>query len=66
MKNFNKIVTIEDHLQDGGFGSWLIESIIKDYKSLNFEVINKYLSNNVCGKVGSQKYLNKIGGISDY
>jgi len=66
LKNFNKIVTIEDHLQDGGFGSWLIESIIKDYKSLNFEIINKYLSIDICGKVGSQKYLNKIGGISDY
>ena len=29
LKKYKQIVTVENHLQDGGFGSWLSESIIK-------------------------------------
>ncbi len=56
------IEIIEDHLQDGGFGSWIMESIDKNvdlYKKLNFE----YLNSKVCGAVGSQEALNKFGGL---
>ena len=59
----DSLVTIEDHLQDGGFGSWLVESIIHDYKSMNLKIINKFLSSEICGEVGSNAYLNSKGGI---
>lgn len=59
---YNSVMTIEDHLFDGGFGSWMIESV---YRKINNEItLNcKALSHEVCGKVGSQSYLNRIGGI---
>lgn len=56
MKNYNKIITIEDHLHDNGFGSWLSESVESKYKN---RIENIALSSNVIGKVGDQKYLNK-------
>jgi transketolase len=59
----DSLVTIEDHLQDGGFGSWLVESIIHDYKSMNLKITNKYLLSKICGEVGSNAYLNSKGGI---
>ena len=57
-----EIYIIEDHLQDGGFGSWMAESIEKDknlFKKFTFE----YLNDKVCGAVGSQEALNKFGGL---
>jgi transketolase len=61
--NFTSVMTIEDHLFDGGFGSWMTESL---YKWINNEIKFdcKALSSEVCGMVGSQNYLNRIGGIS--
>ena len=57
-----KLITIEDHLEDGGFGSWMLEAT-KDRKDLlnKIEIIS--LNPKVCGLVGSQDYLNKEGGI---
>lgn len=56
------VLTIEDHLIDGGFGSWLLEA-----KAMNLELDCKVypvaLSPNVCGTVGSQATLNKLGGL---
>jgi len=63
LKDLDSLVTIEDHLQDGGFGSWLVESIINDYKSIDLIIINKFLSAEICGAVGSSYYLNSKGGI---
>jgi len=54
---FNNIVTIEDHLQDGGFGSWVQESM----GSGNFKIKNFYLSEKIIGMVGSQKDMNIFG-----
>ena len=62
LTKFSEVVTIEDHLLDGGFGSWLMEA-----KSLNKSVqcsINPIaLSSNVCGTVGSQHTLNTFGNL---
>ena len=58
---FDQIITIEDHLIDGGFGSWLRESIQNPDSHL--KIINKAYSNNIIGKVGSEDYLTKIGGF---
>jgi transketolase len=52
---FNEIITVEDHLKSGGFGSWLSESIIK--KDNKFKIRHGFLSNDIIGKVGSEDYL---------
>jgi transketolase len=62
-QEWNVIVTIEDHLRDCGFGSWFSEAIHDISKlKLNHKVIS--LDSKVCGLVGSQSELNKIGGLS--
>jgi transketolase len=61
INKFNEIVTIEDHLLDCGFGSWLRESIVNP--DSHIKIINKGLSLNVIGKVGTEEYLLKIGGF---
>ena len=48
--NFDIIITIEDHLKAGGFGSWINENS-------NYKIKNISLSHDVIGKVGSEKYL---------
>ena len=58
---FDQIITIEDHLIDGGFGSWLRESIQNPDSHL--KIFNKGYSNNIIGKVGSEDYLTNIGGF---
>lgn len=62
MQRYDQIVTIEDHLQDGGFGSWLLEA--RALGSVACEVRPMALSPEVCGTVGSQAVLNRIGNIS--
>jgi transketolase len=59
---WKETVAIEDHLQDGGFGSWLMESLVEEPQlltSLRF----KYLDSSICGMVGKQDILNKKGGL---
>tara|TARA_B100000575_G_C23107640_1_gene639467 strand:- start:882 stop:1760 length:879 start_codon:yes stop_codon:yes gene_type:complete len=56
LKSFDKVITIEDHLHDNGFGSWLLESVYSRYKN---KIESFALSDRVIGKVGDQKYLNK-------
>ena len=52
---FNKIVTVEDHFHDGGFGSWVGE-VLNTYKNnINFNY--KYVSVDTINDVGSKKYL---------
>jgi len=53
-EKFDELVTIEDHLKAGGFGSWLIENVkVKANLKLG------YVSNSVIGKVGDEKWLLK-------
>ncbi|MDB9735148.1 hypothetical protein OAA93_00940 [Candidatus Pelagibacter ubique] len=63
LKKYKQIVTVENHLQDGGFGSWLSESIIKKNNNMNTKIISKFLDKKVIGKVGSEKYLNSKYGL---
>ena len=52
--DFDEIISMEDHLKAGGFGSWLMENVkIKN----NFKL--GYISNSVIGKVGDEKWLLK-------
>ena len=51
---FDEIISIEDHLKAGGFGSWLLENVnVKN----NFKL--GYISNSVIGKVGNENWLLK-------
>ncbi len=55
INKWDKIVVLEDHLEDGGFGSWIKEST--NNNKIKTHIISKSLSNKVIGKVGSEKYL---------
>ena len=64
IKKFNAVVTVEDHLMDAGFGSWVLEasSISPDLLS---RIYIKSLDSKVCGMVGKQAILNSEGGLTD-
>ena len=62
LRKFKTIVTVEDHLHDGGFGSWLLESAsVLAIDSRKIKVMA--LDPKVCGTVGSQSMLNEFGGL---
>ncbi len=63
IKDRKEIFTLEDHLQDGGFGSWILEanSLIENNDT---KIKTIALNSEVCGTVGSQETLNKLGGIA--
>lgn len=57
------IITVEDHLIDGGFGSWLLEAAIGS--EIPPTIIQPFaVSEIVCGTVASQATLHKLGGLS--
>jgi transketolase len=61
--NWNEVVTVEDHLKDAGFGSWLLESV-SEHPELLGRIKIKALSAEVCGMVGRQEVLNELGGLT--
>lgn len=62
LRSRSEVVTIEDHLQDGGFGSWLMEACATDPMP-TCKVRPVALSPEVCGTVGTQAVLNRLGGL---
>ena len=60
-RKFDIVETLEDHLTDGGFGSWLMESTSQ--LNIKTKIITPALSSKVCGTVGSQEMLNALGGL---
>lgn len=56
------VTTLEDHLRDGGFGSWLMESVAETPELLA-RLKAQALDPRVCGTVGSQATLNALGGL---
>lgn len=63
LQRFQTVMTVEDHLLDGGFGSWLLESAANRADLLP-RIRNRALAAGVCGQVGSQATLNAAGGLS--
>lgn len=57
-----EVMTLEDHLQDGGFGSWLLEAKARE-QSLGCHIKAISLNPEVCGTVGTQATLNCVGGL---
>ncbi len=64
VENFNTVVTVEDHLMDAGFGSWLLEAV-SIRPDLLARIKIKSLDSKVCGMVGKQVTLNAAGGLTD-
>lgn len=62
-RQFDEIIAVEDHLHDGGFGSWLSEALSRHYADAP-RIRSLSLAPSVCGEVGSQQYLNRIGGLT--
>lgn len=58
----NELYTVEDHLLDGGFSSWILESLIL-HPNLISRVRPRALTDNVCSVVASQKELHRLGGL---
>jgi transketolase len=61
--HWDEVVTVEDHLVDAGFGSWLRESL-DGGRGLMPRITVKALDPSVCGMVGAQHTLNELGGLS--
>jgi transketolase len=56
------ISTFEDHLADGGFGSWLTETVAGTPRAAR--IAPTALSAAICDMVGSQAALNRRGGLA--
>ncbi|MCA3695542.1 hypothetical protein [Aquidulcibacter sp.] len=63
MRGFETVTTYEDHLLDGGFGSWLMEAT-NSQPDLKSRVDVKALNSEVCGAVASQQVLHRLGGLA--
>lgn len=61
---WQSVVTVEDHLVDCGFGSWLRESL-EGTPQLMPRVTVRALNSVVCGMVGKQNVLNEAGGLAN-
>lgn len=62
VERFEEVVTLEDHLLDGGFGSWMAEGLIGTTGAARLRAIA--LSDRVCDLVASQATLNRLGGLA--
>ena len=58
-KKFKKIIVVEDHLQDGGFQSWILESLNFNNKT---QIISKSFNSKIIGRVGSENFLMRFLG----
>jgi transketolase len=58
-RDFDQVTTFEDHLKDGGFGSWMLESL----HTWDVTVGITGFDPRICGMVGDSKYLHEQGMI---
>jgi transketolase C-terminal domain/subunit len=59
LRHLNSVITREDHLPDGGFGSWMLEALHKYDVVLRMEALDP----KICGMVGSTDYLLNQGKL---
>lgn len=64
IEKFERVITVEDHLMDGGFGSWLLEATSTRPELLS-RIKLKTLDSNVCGMVAKQSTLHANGGLTE-
>lgn len=65
LARFTRVITVEDHLTDGGFGSWLLEALSSSHPALLPRVVVKALAPKICGMVAKQSTLNFVGGLNE-
>jgi transketolase len=63
LAGYRNVVTLEDHLTDGGFGSWMMEAAMSRPELLP-RIRSIALDPAVCGMVGRQPMLNCAGGLT--
>ena len=63
LTSYSRVITVEDHLIDAGFGSWLLEAA-SAHPELAAKITIKGLHPKVCGMVGKQTTLNAEGGLT--
>lgn len=63
IEKFERVITVEDHLMDGGFGSWLLEATTVRPELLA-RIIIKSLDPKICGMVAKQSTMNAQGGLT--
>lgn len=63
--NCKAVYTVEDHLMDGGFTSWMLESLI-EYPNLISKIRSRSLRAEVCAAVASQNELHSLGGLKNF
>jgi transketolase len=63
MARLKELITIEDHLEDCGFGSWILESLMNISGDVP-KITTRSLNSDICGFVGTQKILNEMGGLT--
>ena len=63
---WREVMTLEDHLLDGGFGSWMLEAqaLAAGQGAATTRITPRALDAAVCGTVGSQATLNRLGGLT--
>lgn len=57
------LTTLEDHLLDAGFGSWMLEALHASGSIASVALRCHGLDRRVCGTVGGQAMLNDFGGL---
>lgn len=57
-----RLETFEDHLLDGGFGSWMLEAVAGQ-GDLPSRIAPVALDSKICGMVAGQATLNRAGGL---
>jgi transketolase len=63
LSKYKTICVLEDHLLDGGFGSWLLEATTLA-ESIETKIVICSLREDVCGDVGSQVFLREKHGLN--
>jgi transketolase len=61
LAGFAEIVTVEDHLLDGGFGSWVLETFATEEPRPRIGL--RALDPRVAEAVGKEDYLRSVGGL---
>jgi len=61
LSRYSAIVSVEDHLAAGGFGSFLREAVADTVIQSRLKTVS--LDPTVCGFVGKQDVLNSVGGL---
>lgn len=64
VSKFDSVTTVEDHLVDAGFGSWLVEALLVSEPELCARVSIKGLDPSVTKHVAKEDALRSLGGLS--